>query len=224
MIRKTSIVLAAALGTSVLVAAAVQTGQDRQQRQQQGQQEQRAGESVTLEGTIIDLYHYMRADENDWWDFDWGNDDNGDQYREKFGQATGGPVGLLVKEERAILPDTERLYIVLAEPHHMDRPGMDRPGTQPRQPGQRQPGNPDHDRPGQDRDRDLDRDHHRPGQHQQARINPEYQRAMQMTGQRVQIIGTEFERDNVRAVVIREIHRGAATPGERQPRQPDRTP
>jgi hypothetical protein len=167
MIRRTSIVIAAAVGTSILAAAAMQTGQ--QQREQQIRDRDRQAE--TFEGKIVDLHHYLTLE---------GSPDFGDPGI--AGENFGGPVGLLVEEDRMIRGPRTVLYVVLVEPEReMPQRGgdeMPEPGG-PQQHGQ----NPDH--------------------HKAA--SKKYKEAQDMTGSNVTITGREIERDNVKAIVIRTI-------------------
>jgi len=190
MLRSTSIVIAAAVGTSLLAAAAMQTGQqqDRPDRQQP------AGEVETLEGRIVDLYHYLKLEESP---------DLGDPAI--AGENFGGPVGLLVEEDRMIRGPRTVLYVLVAAPEREARRDGDR------RPDRGGPNVDEHDRA-------------KPGK------AVKYEQAKNMTGKFVRITGKQLERD-IKAIEIRQIEERAArsrqAPEERdrdrdRPRRPDR--
>lgn len=210
MIRTTAILVAAALGTSILAAAAVQTGQQqRQQSQQQDRTTSQDKDTVTKQGRIVDLYHYMKADENG------RNDIESAAYTQR---SSGGPVALLVKRDRTILPDTEELYLILCAPEDEGHSPGTRPGQQ--QPGH-QPGQPDRNQPGQ---HGRDHDRHQTGQTVR---NQMFEKAQQMVGQQVRITGKELERNDIQAIVVKDLQpdRGGARPQDRdRDRDRDRTP
>lgn len=186
MIRITSIVIAAAVGTSLLAAAAMQTGQqqDRQDRQRD------AGEAETLEGRIVDLHHYLTLEETP---------DLGDAAI--AGENFGGPVALLVEEERMIRGPKAVLYVLVAAPERDADPrgGENRP-----------------DRGGPYHQQGDSQDRPKPGK------NAKYEQAQQMTGKMVRITGRQLERD-VKAIEIRQIEEGAAdSPQSSEDRDRDR--
>lgn len=172
MIRTTSIVIAGAVGVSLLAAAAMQTERHQQDR----------AEIEAMEGIIVDLHHYMTMEETP---------DLGDPGI--AGENFGGPVGLLVEQERAILPKRTVLYVVLAEPEN----------AVPRESDMRNVGGPRGEHDHTDRDK--------ADKAGKAMIN----KAQKMTGERVRITGKELERDNVKAIVIRTIDEVAALPPDR---------
>lgn len=108
MIRKTSMLIGAAAGFSLLAAAAVHTGQQQ-------------NEPKTFEGRIVDLHYYLSLE---------GTPELGDPAI--AGKNFGGPIGLLVERDRVILGKTTDLYILVAEPErdtpHLDDKPRDRSG------------------------------------------------------------------------------------------------
>lgn len=170
MIHKTSIVIAAAVGTSLLAAAAIQTGQER--------------ESGVFEGRIVDLHHYMTIDETP---------DLGDPGI--AGENFGGPVGLLVEEQRRIFPNRTVLYVVLVAPEdETAAPQEFQPDADP----DREPIGPS--------DHENMRDHHDEREVIRNKDGAEmFKKAKEMTGETVRIIGQQLERDNMKAVVVRSI-------------------
>lgn len=165
MIRVTSIVVAAAVGISVLAAAAMQSGQqqDRQDRERQAE---------TFEGRIVDLHHYLTLE---------GSPDLSDPGI--AGENFGGPIGLLVEEDRMIRGTRTVLHVLLVEPER-EATGRSRDRI------------PDHGGP------------HHPEFEDKGRGKAgiaKYKQAQEKTGEQVRITGKMVERDNVKAIVIRNI-------------------
>lgn len=168
----TSIVLAAAVGTSILAAASMQTGQQQERQDRERERQDRERQAEMFEGRIVDLHHYMTLE---------GTPDVGDS--RIAGENFGGPVGLLVEEDRMIRGTRTVLYVVLVEPERAATPG-----GRDQMPERGGPQQPEHDK--QDRSK-------------AGSVN--YKQAQKMTGERVRITGKEIERDNVKAIVIRNI-------------------
>jgi hypothetical protein len=194
-LRTSSIVIAAAVGTSLLAAATMQTGQqqDRQDRQQQNVER----EVQTLEGRIVDLHHYLTLEDTP---------DMGDPAI--AGENFGGPVALLVEEDRMIRGARTVLYVLVAAPERDEAPRDRENRLAPRGPNVDE-----HDRIHQDKK------------------NAKHEQAKSMTGKMVRITGKQLERDGVKALEIRQIVEGPArapqTPQDRdrdrdRPRLPSR--